>query len=83
MHRILSIGLLAHLASSCASSGAGAAPRRLPPGVEPLEVREAAAPQVGDRFPNVSVLDSSGSPVDLWALTAEAPYTVVTLGCLT
>ena len=55
----------------------------LPPGIESLEARDAAAPQVGDIFPDVTVVDAEGNPVNIRSLAGEKPHTVLTLGCLT
>ena len=55
----------------------------LPPGIEPLEERSAAAPAVGDLFPDVTIVDDQGGPVNVRSLAGEKPYTVLTLGCLT
>ena len=41
-----------------------------------------AAPQVGDLFPDVSVVDDQGVPVNIRELAAEN-YSVLVLGCLT
>ena len=52
-------------------------------GLEPLESRDEAAPKVGDLFPDVTIVDDQGEPVNIRALAGEKPYTVLTLGCLT
>ena len=41
-----------------------------------------AAPQVGDLFPDVSVVDNQGKPVNIRELPGEN-YSVIVLGCLT
>ena len=52
-------------------------------GLQPLEDREAAAPQVGDLFPDVTIVSDDGQPVNVRKLAGERPFTVLTLGCLT
>ena len=54
-----------------------------PPGLEPLTDRWADAPEVGDTFPDVTIVDDEGQPVNVLKLAGEKPYTVLTLGCLT
>ena len=58
-------------------------PPPLPPGIEDLQARDAAAPQLGDTFPDVTVVDADGNPVSIRSLAGEKPHTVLTLGCLT
>jgi len=41
-----------------------------------------AAPEVGDLFPDVNVVDDLGNPVNIRELAAEN-YSVLVLGCLT
>ena len=41
-----------------------------------------AAPEVGDLFPDVNVVDDQGSLVNIRELAAEN-YSVIVLGCLT
>ncbi|MEM1247063.1 MAG: hypothetical protein AAGK22_11845 [Acidobacteriota bacterium] len=56
---------------------------KFPPGLEPLSERIADAPDTGDTFPDVTIVDDEGRPVNIRSLAAEKPYTVLTLGCLT
>lgn len=66
------------------TSAADAQPeRKMPPGLEPPPMRFAKAPELGQVFPNVTVVDDQGQPVNIRSLAAEKPYTVLTLGCLT
>lgn len=55
----------------------------MPPGLEPPPMRFAKAPELGKVFPDVTVVDDQGQPVNIRSLAAEKPYTVLTLGCLT
>lgn len=78
--------LLAGVACAPADPAADEAPPGPPPmqeGIEPLEQRAEAAPQVGDLFPDVTVVSDAGEPVNIRKLAGEKPYTVLTLGCLT
>ena len=43
---------------------------------------EADAPKVGERFPDVTIYDDLGNPVNLREL-ADENYKVLVLGCLT
>lgn len=56
---------------------------RMMDGIEPLDDRAAEMPDVGEPFPDVTVVDDRGQPVNIRSLAAEKPYTVLTLGCLT
>lgn len=89
MHRLatlrlptLRVGTLLCLVLSvaCASSGPE---MRMMDGIEPLEDRAAVAPAVGGLFPDITVVDDQGRPVNIRSLAGEKPYTVLTLGCLT
>ena len=42
-----------------------------------------AAPQVGEQFPDITIVDDQGEPVNIRDLASRSPYTVLTLGCLT
>ena len=41
------------------------------------------APEVGELFPDVTIVDDKGNPVNIRELAGNSPYTVLTLGCLT
>ena len=41
------------------------------------------APQVGEMFPDLTIVDDQGNPVNVRELAGQSPYTVLTLGCLT
>ena len=41
------------------------------------------APEVGEQFPDLTIVDDQGNPVNIRDLASESPYTVLTLGCLT
>jgi len=41
------------------------------------------APQVGEQFPDITIVDDQGEPVNIRDLASRSPYTVLTLGCLT
>ncbi len=43
---------------------------------------DAAAPQIGERVQNVTIVDDLGNPVNLREIATEQ-YTVIVLGCLT
>lgn len=58
-------------------------PFEYPPGLEPPEARIARAPDVGDLFPEVTIVDDEGQPVNIRELAGKKAYTVLTLGCLT
>ena len=45
--------------------------------------RVDVAPQVGEQFPDITIVDDQGEPVNIRDLASRSPYTVLTLGCLT
>ena len=79
--RIATLSLLA-TTLACSINQASNEPQ-MPVGLEPLSQRSAKAPAVGDLFPDVTVVDDEGRPVNIRSLAGEKPYTVLTLGCLT
>ena len=79
MNRLL-ISCLLLLSVACASSGPE---MRMMDGIEPLQERAAVMPAVGDVFPDITIVDDQGQPVNIRSLAGEKPYTVLTLGCLT
>ena len=48
----------------------------------PPDVRFQNGPKVGERVPDVTIVDDQGHPVSIREL-AQGQYTVMTLGCLT
>ncbi len=48
----------------------------------PPDVRFENGPKVGERVPDVTIVDDQGRPVSVREL-AQGQYTVMTLGCLT
>ena len=48
----------------------------------PPDVRFQNGPKVGERVPDVTIVDDQGRPVSIREL-AQGQYTVMTLGCLT
>lgn len=48
----------------------------------PPDVRFENGPTVGDRVPDLTIVDDQGNPANLRAIT-RGHYTVMTLGCLT
>ena len=79
MRRTFLIGSLL-LSVACATSGPE---MRMMDGIEPLEERAAVMPAVGEIFPDITIVDDRGQPVNIRSLAGEKPYTVLTLGCLT
>ncbi len=53
------------------------------PGAERPMPRFDVAPQMGEQFPDVTIVDDQGNPVNIRELASQSPYTVLTLGCLT
>ena len=51
-------------------------------GITPPQARFESAPQVGDRVPDLTIVDDQGNPVNLRDIT-RGHYTTITLGCLT
>jgi len=47
------------------------------------DARFVNAPEIGDQFPDVTIVDDQGTPVNIRELASQSPYTVITLGCLT
>ena len=45
-------------------------------------LRFSAAPEIGERIPNLTIFDDAGNPVNLREIASEN-YTVLVLGCLT
>jgi len=41
------------------------------------------APEIGEQFPDLTIVDDQGNPVNIRELASEKSYTVLTLGCLT
>ena len=48
----------------------------------PPDVRFENGPKVGDRVPDLSIVDDQGNPANIRDIT-RGQYTVMTLGCLT
>ncbi len=48
----------------------------------PPDVRFENGPKVGDRVPDLTIVDDEGHPANLREIT-RGHYTVMTLGCLT
>ncbi len=48
----------------------------------PPDVRFENGPKVGDRVPDLTIVDDQGNPANLRDIT-RGHYTVMTLGCLT
>ena len=80
-YRLLFASSLLLLTIACATSTAPE--MRLADGIQPVEARWAIAPEVGEVFPDITVADDRGQPVNIRSLAGEKPYTVLTLGCLT
>ena len=40
-------------------------------------------PNVGEQISDLTIVDDQGNPVNIRELAGRAPYTVLTLGCLT
>jgi hypothetical protein len=41
------------------------------------------APEIGEQFPDLTIVDDQGNPVNIRDLSSQSQYTVLTLGCLT
>ena len=48
----------------------------------PPDVRFENGPKIGDRVPDLTIVDDQGNPANLRDIT-RGHYTVMTLGCLT
>ena len=48
----------------------------------PPDVRFENGPKVGDRVPDLAIVDDQGNPANIRDIT-RGQYTVMTLGCLT
>ena len=53
------------------------------PGAERPSPRFVVAPELGERIPDLTIVDDQGNPVNVRELASRSPYTVLTLGCLT
>ena len=52
-------------------------------GVSPPEARFVNAPGLGERIPDITIVDDQGNPANIRELARRSPYSVLTLGCLT
>ena len=59
------------------------AQRKMPVGLEPPQARFEKAPELGETFPDITIVDDEGKPVNIRELAGRKPYTVLTIGCLT
>jgi len=73
---LIPIGVAALLQSSLGlgQTGMGSFQR---PNLDPF------VPNVGEQIPDLTIVDDQGTPVNIRELAGRAPYTVLTLGCLT
>ncbi len=53
------------------------------PGGARSSPRFDAAPQIGDKIADLTIVDAQGQRVNIRDLASRSPYTVLTLGCLT
>ena len=63
-------------------SGAALAQQGIPGAERPMP-RFDVAPEIGEQFPDVTIVDDQVNPVNIRELASQSPYTVLTLGCLT
>ena len=61
----------------------GMAPAQQGMGLISPDARFLNAPGLGERIPDVTIVDDQGNPANLRELARHKPYTVLTLGCLT
>ena len=52
-------------------------------GLNAPEARFLNAPGLGERIPDITIVDDQGNPANMRELAQRKPYTVLTLGCLT
>ena len=73
--------VLAMLAAAAWSGGTALAQQGM--GLTSPDARFLNAPGLGERIPDVTIVDDQGNPANLRELARHKPYTVLTLGCLT
>ena len=61
----------------------GTALAQLGMGLNAPEARFLNAPGLGERIPDITIVDDQGNPANIRELAQRKPYTVLTLGCLT
>ncbi len=79
IRRLLLTVAIAGLLSNAAFGQAGMGPQ----GAERPNPRFDSALQLGERIPDLTIVDDQGNPVNIRELASRSPYTVLTLGCLT
>ena len=75
--------LLAGLAAVVWPGGMAWAQEGIGGGLTPIDARFVEAPGLGERIPDITIVDDRGNPANIRELARRKPYTVLTLGCLT
>ena len=75
--------LLAGLAAAVWPGGMAWAQEEIMEGLNSPEARFVEAPGLGERIPDITIVDDQGNPANIRELARRKPYTVLTLGCLT
>ena len=75
--------LLAGLAAAVWPGGTAWAQGGALGGLTSPEARFVEAPGLGERIPDITIVDDQGNPANIRELARRKPYTVLTLGCLT
>ena len=75
--------LLAGLAAAVWPGGMAWAQGGALGGLTSPEARFVEAPGLGERIPDITIVDDQGNPANIRELARRKPYTVLTLGCLT
>ena len=75
--------LLAGLAAAVWPGGMAWAQEGIGGGLTPIDARFVEAPGLGERIPDITIVDDRGNPANIRELARRKPYTVLTLGCLT
>ena len=75
--------LLASLAAAVSPGGMAWAQGEMMDGLTSPDARFVEAPGLGERVPDITIVDDQGNPANIRELARRTPYTVLTLGCLT
>ena len=78
---VIRSAFLALLVAAVWQGGTALAQQRA--GLTSPDARFLNAPDLGERIPDVTIVDDQGNPANLRELARQKPYTVLTLGCLT
>lgn len=79
----LRTALLTILVLTAGQAGIASAQEGMGTGVVSPDARFVHAPGLGERIPDLTIVDDQGNPANIRELAQRSRYTVLTLGCLT